>query len=69
MIRGEVLDPLCCSGLLQDIAISEHTHFEDRRYMTTLLCSKAIEYRPSVQVLCGSLYKFLQNRILDTNLT
>lgn len=48
MLWNQVLRPLCWVGLLADITISEHAHFEDRRYITTPLWAKAFEYSPSV---------------------
>jgi hypothetical protein len=47
MIWNQVLRPLCWVGLLEDVTIGEHPHFQDRRYVTTRLWAKAFEYTPA----------------------
>jgi hypothetical protein len=48
MIWNQILRPLCWVGLLEDVTLTEHAYFEDRRYVTTLLWAKAFEYRAAL---------------------
>lgn len=45
MIWNQILRPLCWVGLLEDVTLTEHAHFEERCYLASPLWKKAFEYR------------------------